>query len=165
MVTNPPSGIVLFKWEISSDITLQISGSEHPDHLCLWPSLNFQTTCASRQSDFLSSYALIWSWKMYECVCFQINPGLSVPSIYNFHLFPANDVLAPLYNHELQQVGEEHERKWFIKCCAQEKLSKVGFGAKLGKSGRGGRQVDPHLVDKWTHFPMQITGSDADVKE
>jgi len=69
----------------------------------------------------------------------KINPGLSVPSIYNFHLFPANDVLAPLYAHELQR----------------EKLSKKEFGAKLEESSRGGHQVDPHLVDK-EHMKLML---------
>jgi len=71
----------------------------------------------------------------------KINPGLSVPSIYNFHLFPANDVLAPLYSHELQQ---------------EEKLSKKRFGAKISESSRGGKhQVDPHLVDK-EHMKLML---------
>jgi len=69
----------------------------------------------------------------------KINPGLSVPSIYNFHLFPANDVLAPLYSHELQQ----------------EKLPKKGFGAKLSESSIGSDQVDPHLVDK-EHMKLML---------
>lgn len=67
----------------------------------------------------------------------KINPGLSVPSVYNFHLFPANDVLAPLYSHELQL----------------EKMSKRGLGAKLAESSSGG--VDPHLVDK-EHLKLML---------
>merc|ERR1712183_221230 len=36
----------------------------------------------------------------------QINPGLNIPSIYDFHMFPDNDVLTPLYRHELTAVKE-----------------------------------------------------------
>ena len=56
----------------------------------------------------------------------KINPGLAeygLPTQYDFHAFPADDILAPLYRHERE--GEGGPVKIIL-----------------------GRKKDPHLVDK-----------------
>ena len=56
----------------------------------------------------------------------KINPGLKdfgLPSEYDFHAFPADDILAPLYQYEAEREGGP------VKIIL-------------------GRRKDPHLVDK-----------------
>ena len=123
--------LMKFFWE--SVEKSQGTASEHPNYICLWPALTFERLGAQRKGKCCSQtyeYASVVRLIFLVChgcsnlsflhfrnvlygqmiiilsICyFQINPGLSVPSIYNFHLFPAQDVLAPLYSHELQLVG------------------------------------------------------------
>ena len=56
----------------------------------------------------------------------KINPslkGLNVPKLFDFHSFPTNDVLAPMYQHEMD---------------IRERPVKIVLG----------RRRDPHIVDK-----------------
>ena len=72
----------------------------------------------------------------------QINRGLSVPSVYDFHDFPPGDVLAPLYLHE-------------------RKTSKVPETLSGGEK----KERDPSLADRWavkhwsSYFVCHVQGA------